>query len=81
MSKLEAKLLANGMRNMAISEVESAFDFIVGDNRYSRFWFLATFLSLGIAALHALNPFICELHVNRRIMNKNLINFFLLGAV
>jgi hypothetical protein len=63
MSKLEAKLSANGMRNITISKVENDFDFVVGDHRYSCPWFVAAFLSPKIAQLHALDCSICEFHV------------------
>jgi hypothetical protein len=44
MSKLEAKLSADAIGNIAISRVENDFNFIAGDNRYSCPWFVAAFL-------------------------------------
>jgi hypothetical protein len=80
MSKLEAKLSANGMRNVAISKVESDFDFGVGDNRYSCPWFVAAFLSPKIAQLHALDPSICEFHVETKDHKQEFDKFLSLGC-
>jgi hypothetical protein len=66
MATLEAKLSADGVRNITISRIENEFDLIAGDNRYSCPWFVATFLSPKIAQLHALDPSICEFHVETK---------------
>jgi hypothetical protein len=81
MSKLEAKLSANGMRNIAISRVENDFNFVVGDNRYSCPWFVAAFLSPKIAQLHALDPSICEFYLETKDHKHEFEKFLSLGCL
>jgi hypothetical protein len=79
MSKLEAKLLANGMRNIAISRVDNDFDFVAGGNRSSCPWFVAAFLSPRIAQLHGLDPSICEFHVETKDHKQEFDKFLSFG--
>jgi hypothetical protein len=68
------------MRNIAISKVENDFDFVVGDNRYSCPWFVAAFLSTKIAQLHALDPSICEFHLETKDHKQKFEKFLSLGC-
>jgi hypothetical protein len=79
-STLEAKLSANGMmRNTTITKAENDFSFVVGNNRCSCPWFIAAFLSPKIAKLHALDPLICEFHLETKDPKQEFEQFLSLG--
>jgi hypothetical protein len=54
--KQQLKLGASGLANIANSEPDNDFAFLVGDRSYNCPWFIAAFLSPRIAQLHSNDP-------------------------
>jgi hypothetical protein len=60
MDVFQAKLSAEGMKNLPVCKLDNDFQFIVGHERYPCSWIAADFLSPKICALHSVDPTVTE---------------------
>jgi hypothetical protein len=80
MSTFEAKLSADGMKNLLISKQHNDFTFIIGDRRYECSWIVADFLSPKLANLHSVDPSITEYIVETIDSETKFATFLSLGC-